>query len=710
MSSDVIWIAREAEGHIEELLAGDAPIVTVHGLGGAGSSALVRRALARRRHEVVRASALVPGARAPRLRGALVFVDDVHDARGAARAIGALARGGARVVVAAREPLGLPDEARVPLGLLDERGARALFRAELRRLGRPLTEPTDEVIHAVGGWPILVRSAAEATAAFGPDALAQRGVLDVAADERCRRTVRAAQGGLTADARRLLVWLSATAAGADASGAVSSGRGVRAALARLVDLGLVVRGDGRARVPAPVAWLVLEALDRRARARAVSAARRAVVRDAEARAARFRREPAEAARVLGALARDLVAAATEGAAASRVRATLALEPLLVGHLDRELALGLLQGATRAAAAVGPLALSRIGLAHARALISRGDHETAETLLRQHRARDLAFLVYRDVYLGHIHAWRGEIDEASRALDAAAARLVRLGARLADEAVADVGEDILLQRVFVAFQRGDDREASRLARELRRSAALRGSARMTALARRFVAEVWLRQGRASDAVPLLEATRDELFAYGDRAGGLFVWSRVVEALRQSDAAARAREEARAAHALAARTGEGTMELGFVHALTPADVSAARVAELAWQTQIQSLRRDAQRWLEQSPSAVPPLVLHLDDATREGRIGGREASFARRPTLFRVLAALVEAHLRARELRAPELFARGWPGEHATSTSKKKRVQTAIWTLRRLLLGDALRTLPHGYGLAPHVRVSRVHGEG
>jgi hypothetical protein len=65
--------------------------------------------------------------------------------------------------------------------------------------------------------------------------------------------------------------------------------------------------------------------------------------------------------------------------------------------------------------------------------------------------------------------------------------------------------------------------------------------------------------------------------------------------------------------------------------------------------------------------------------------------------------VAAHARASALSSQALFAVGWPSEHAEPASKKKRVQTAIWALRRAVLGDALGTHPHGYALSPDIRV-------
>jgi hypothetical protein len=270
---------------------------------------------------------------------------------------------------------------------------------------------------------------------------------------------------------------------------------------------------------------------------------------------------------------------------------------------------------------------------------------------------------------------------------------------------DAREDALLQRVFVAHQAGDLDETDRLARASADRAARRPSPRALAIARRFSAEVMIRRGAPARAVPLLRQTRDELASQGDHAGSIFTASRLIEALRAAGDHRLAEEEAHAAQVAAARAGEGTLEVTVLGPLGEDQVSSARVADLAWRVQIPALREEAERWLSgrTHPSEI---VLRLDRSTSTASIGARSLCLARRATLWRVLDALVEAHERVGACTSEALFRVGWSGERAEPASQKKRVQTAVWTLRRGLLGEVLSTRPEGYALSPDVRIERV----
>jgi hypothetical protein len=258
-------------------------------------------------------------------------------------------------------------------------------------------------------------------------------------------------------------------------------------------------------------------------------------------------------------------------------------------------------------------------------------------------------------------------------------------------------------VFVAFQAGDLDQAERLCRVCAELAAARPSPRVVALVRRFSAEVMIRRGAPERAVPLLRRTRDELALHGDHAGAIFTASRVVEALRAAGEHETAEEEAQTARLAAARAGEGTLE---VTVLGTDGVSRARVADLVWRVQIPALREQAERWLTERPDEREAIVLRIDRATATATIGDRSICLARRATLWRVLDALVEAHDRVGACSCESLFRVGWSGERAEPASQKKRVQTAVWTLRRDLLGAVLATRPEGYALSPDVRIERV----
>jgi len=94
-------------------------------------------------------------------------------------------------------------------------------------------------------------------------------------------------------------------------------------------------------------------------------------------------------------------------------------------------------------------------------------------------------------------------------------------------------------------------------------------------------------------------------------------------------------------------------------------------------------------------VVPTVTVGDDAAWFASRGQR-VSLQRRPTLRRVLRALHAAS--GQVLDVDEVFAAGWPGVNVPFASRRKRVYTAVWQLRRMGLGDALHTTEEGYALS------------
>lgn len=72
--------------------------------------------------------------------------------------------------------------------------------------------------------------------------------------------------------------------------------------------------------------------------------------------------------------------------------------------------------------------------------------------------------------------------------------------------------------------------------------------------------------------------------------------------------------------------------------------------------------------------------------------------------RILARLCDLarHEPHETLTVGPLFEAGWPGETIRHASRVKRVHTAIWTLRKLGLGDVLRTVDKGYCVNASVR--------
>jgi len=706
----VTWIARAADETLAELLAGDVRLVTVHGLGGSGASSLARRALQRRPHLV----ADLRGCTSPReirarLRSAqrgLIFVDDAHAPQHARAAVAALLRQrGVRVVVAGRGPLGLAGETLVPVTALDREGSRALLSAELRRLGAPAVGAS-ALVEALDGWPLALRAVAASTRVLGAEAVARRGVLDSAIDEACREVLKSLLGAMSEPERACARVLARATAGLSVTSLLAARVASQRTIAGLLDRGALVRDGDVVRLRLPVGWFVRSETGERERRRADDRCAELLLREGERARDAVRGDPVGASKALDRIAKDLLLLVSDDSPETAVRAALALEPILTGRLDREVVFGVWRRATRAAAETPRATRAKVRLAWIRTLIARGDHEAAEELLRAREALapDPLWVVYRAVFLAHIEAWRGALTSARAHLDEADEALARHP--MAEPTHTHAREDALLQRVFVAFQAGELDETERLCRRLAAEAARTPSLRMVSLARRFSAEVLLQRGRAAEAARLFERTRDDLFAYGDATGALFLWSRRVEALRAAGDTTRAKEEARAARTMAARAGEGAFELAVLRALDEGDVPAARVSELAWRSQIRSLRHEAEEWLAGRESREPVTLLQLDPTTAVASVAGRTASFGRSRTLFALLEGLAAAHTRGTTLSADELFALGWPDEHAERASKKHRVQTAVWTLRKKLLGEALVTEPHGYGLARSIRVVRT----
>jgi hypothetical protein len=344
---------------------------------------------------------------------------------------------------------------------------------------------------------------------------------------------------------------------------------------------------------------------------------------------------------------------------------------------------------------------------ARTWIARGEHESARALLASLEPRSLSVAqrATRAVFLGHIALWARDADAATRWLEEARTVLRRAESARASldldarDALTDAAEDLLTQEIFRAFREGDLEALAARAREAAERASTRPSPRALAVARRFVAEAALQQGDPRRAAELFDAARRDLEAMGDHVSALGTTSRYVLALRALGEHARADDEEESARARAASAREATLELMFLGA---SGTSTSRVHELAWRTQIAAMRDEATRWVAQRPPAAA-LAIRLDRASGTVRVGAQRASFARRPTLLRLIEALLEAHTRDQAVSVESLFARGWPGTRIAATSRKQRVQTAIWALRRELFGDAIESRTEGYRLARHVTI-------
>jgi hypothetical protein len=699
---------------VARALAGGARLVTVHGLGGMGASTVVAEALASTGLEHSRVALPARGgaglarrvaARAPRSR--VVFLDDAHRSDASARFVRALVELDPRLVlvVAARAPLGLPGEHLVPLAPWTSSEIEGLLAAELTRLGAREIGDLGLLAQRIDGWPSLAIACALRARTIGVAALAEDSSPLLGADRRHAAIVRSAMDARSPLARRVLSALAALRAPIAAADVAScwprgtSSARVERALAELSDHGLVhVSREHLVRVPSPVRERLRPASDVLLEAQLVHA---------ERAMRRYRRAPSASVEAITRVAPDLVSLARAGGPRRVARAVLALEPCLVGSLDRPQTMELWDRARRAMPRCDRDTRARVAMGLARTWIARGEHESARALLvaLEPRALSVAQRATRAIFLGHIALWARDGDAATRWLEEARNvlhRAERSRAGLderARDALTDAAEDLLTQEIFRAFRSGDLTTLAARAREAAERASTRPSPRALAVARRFVAEAALEEGDPRRAAELFDAARRDLEAMGDHVSALGTTSRYVLALRALGEHARADDEEEAARARAASAREATLELMFLGA---AGTSVSRVHELAWRTQIAVMREEATRWVAERP-AVAAIAVRLDRAEGAVRVGSRRASFAKRPTLLRLVAALIEAHASDLAVGTEALFTRGWPGTRIAAGSRKQRVQTAIWTLRRELFGDALESTRGGYRLARHVTI-------
>ncbi|HJL17908.1 MAG TPA: hypothetical protein RMH99_19745 [Sandaracinaceae bacterium LLY-WYZ-13_1] len=125
--------------------------------------------------------------------------------------------------------------------------------------------------------------------------------------------------------------------------------------------------------------------------------------------------------------------------------------------------------------------------------------------------------------------------------------------------------------------------------------------------------------------------------------------------------------------------------------------ARRVELRTAARILDRAIDARRWTVRGG-------LEVDAGLAWARTPhGAELDLARRPVLRRVFEALIAARRRRRGagLDVHQLFAAAWPGERALPEAAANRVYVAVARLRKLGLGDTLRTGPDGFYLDPAV---------
>ena len=114
-------------------------------------------------------------------------------------------------------------------------------------------------------------------------------------------------------------------------------------------------------------------------------------------------------------------------------------------------------------------------------------------------------------------------------------------------------------------------------------------------------------------------------------------------------------------------------------------------------ISSTHRSPPRARGRRPLRVGPAACWVE-------VDGNHIPLERRRAPRRILARLCDMAMREphETLTVEGVFEAGWPGESIRYESQVKRVHTAIWTLRKLGLGEVLRTIDKGYCLDASVR--------
>jgi hypothetical protein len=147
---------------------------------------------------------------------------------------------------------------------------------------------------------------------------------------------------------------------------------------------------------------------------------------------------------------------------------------------------------------------------------------------------------------------------------------------------------------------------------------------------------------------------------------------------------------------ARAGDAVQRARFT--ITEAESVAARSDDVRFA--LRMLRR-----------ALPADGLEVaSDASWFVVLGRPRVDVASRPTLARVLDALVTARLEApgAALSWESLLAAGWPGEKVLPSAAQNRVRVALSTLRTLGLRTALVTEKGGHRIDEKLPVRRAEG--
>ncbi|MGE0785224.1 MAG: AAA family ATPase [Sandaracinaceae bacterium] len=393
------------------------------------------------------------------------------------------------------------------------------------------------------------------------------------------------------------------------------------------------------------------------------------------------------------------------------------------------------------------AQARTRLEEALSLLARTDEGAERTALEARVSLDL----------GHAHRREGRLEEAERALSAAASRYRQLGdepslaaalyeqavvsmfAGDAKEALARIGEGLevarragarIMEGTLLTARGGLMQEAGELslAREALAEAASiladLGNRHREASALYYLATTYVESGDAEDALALLARARQRIATVRSPRYDALIAACSASALAQRGRA----EEARAAIATAevaltrvsgepaleaaVRTHRDGVELACGDTAVAAD-AALRMAEARVERASNDDSRFALRALKRLASgrmgALPEDALLVLGAGEGFRLPGG-ASVEELPERSPMRAIL--DHLTRRRIEAPgepvplsEIIEAGWPGERMGERAALNRAHVAMSTLRKRGLRDLLVRTGGGYALSAAIPVRR-----
>ena len=376
--------------------------------------------------------------------------------------------------------------------------------------------------------------------------------------------------------------------------------------------------------------------------------------------------------------------------ALHLRAVAALLPVLRFHAAPDALRNLLMSAlelSRHAPSLAP----ELRLHTAVRLIDRGAFDDAMRWLDPSRGTATT-RANAALSLGHVRIWLEDYVAAERAFaDADAMR------QASDHKTRAA---IVMQRAFLSMDRGDA-DAEAIIDAALRCVERVGYERGITIGLYLHGRHHLNSGQPDKALRWLARSRRRAIEQGDERAAYLTDAFTARALRKTGDVARARSTAESARVWAAADVSDSLELLTLIELVDCGDERdhdSRLEHLCQVIQIPRLRREGLVRLKGAR------VMLVSDGASWARVGGAHIDLRRHRAPRRILCRLCERALERADapVTVDELFEAGWPGETIRRPSRKKRVHTAIWTLRRLGLEDVVQTRDGGYGLSVPVR--------